>query len=153
MQCMMGHRWKMREEIGGEGGHSEELGLSSVFVLMGLRRVWDGALGGKNVPDKGWELRRVHWEAVCACLMVEGPFFISLLASLPIATLTWWVDSEHFLGSQETSVCHWGNRSVSTCVAEGKAHGLELDLSLKLSVTNCMSLGDSGPRRVQFYCL
>lgn len=43
-----------------EGGHSEELGLSSVFVLMGLRRVWDGALGGKNVPDKGWELGRVH---------------------------------------------------------------------------------------------
>lgn len=50
----------MREEIGGEGGHSEELGLSSVFVLMGLRRVWDGALDGKNVPDKGWELGRVH---------------------------------------------------------------------------------------------
>lgn len=54
---MMGHQRKERDVWSGQwgkGGVQRTWDLSWVLISTGLEGVWDGGLGGKNVPNKGW---------------------------------------------------------------------------------------------------
>lgn len=117
----------------------------------------DDDLGGKNVPDKGWELRRVNWvSAVCVCLKVGG------------ACLSIWLcfihSYSHLMGWFKHSFGKLRNFNLlsrrykcwhvmGTCVTEWRSIRLELDLNWTLPATHCVSLGVSQLHWAQSYCL
>lgn len=46
--------------VWGKGGVQRTRDLSWALISTGLGGVWEGDLGGKNVPDKVGGFRRVH---------------------------------------------------------------------------------------------